>query len=356
MKYIIDPYLFAFDEKMSKDELDQYILTISELDIWWKSHRSETFVMSEMGDLLHEHGIYPLVDKLAPLLKLHNSEFEYKDISRMINHYLDQTTFIDEVCSEECIEKTSATFNTAIQADISSRPKAFQEAFSDLMWFVYCLHLIDDKETDAYAVFSKAIDKPITITYDYERIDTSIDPDNPIAASDKTTINCHSSMDAFRHDSNTPVLMWRYSGCKSDLDYGLRCQVLQDDELDNMADIDSKYHFMLQDSFYEDFCNNHYARKPSDIKSAIDSITKAIKNIRHGKEHNMRTGPGPNDPYLYHIEYGEHMKIVSKFSGMRKNVTTSIKLMYWKKTPYYQFARIEEHDFYDLPWEDHVWT
>lgn len=121
---------------------------------------------------------------------------------------------------------------------------------------------------------------------------------------------------------------------------------MQLDRLSSIDDIEKHYHFLLQNSFYQDFCDNHYASRPKDIGSAIDSITKAIKNIRHGKEHNMRVGPGANDDYLY------HGKNPNKYSGMRKNVTTSIKLHYWKRTPYYRFAKIGEHDFYDLPWED----
>lgn len=356
MKYIIDPYLFAFKDEMTKEELDDYLCTISDLHEWWKTHRENTYVMSEMGDMLAEHDIYPFDNKLASLLEMHASEVECRDISRMFNNFLSKTNFIDDVCCNECIERTSETIHSDIQPDIASRPEAFQKAFTDLLWFAFCLHLIDHKDSGAYAVFSKELNKSVSISYDYERIDTKEDPDNPISESDTACINCHSSMAAFRHHPNTPLLMWRYSDCKSDLDFGLRCQMLQDDGLDNIADIDSKYHFMLQDSFYVDFCNNHYAQKPSDIRSAIDSITKAIRDIRHGKEHNMRTGPGSNDPNLYHTEYGEHKKILSKFAGMRKNVTTSIKLMYWKNTPYYQFARIEEHDFFDLPWEDYKWS
>ncbi len=349
MKYIIDPYLFSFSENMTKDELDNYLHTILDMDKWWKCHKDESYVMSDMGSMLYEHGIYPMEDKLVPLLDKYKYEsvLEYKDISRMLNRYLSQTNCIDVLCRKEYIERTAEEIDKDIETDINSRPTAFRDAFMDLMWNVFCLHLIEDKEMASYVVFSKAMDKSISLRYNYERINNDVDPEKIIECSAIATINCHSSVDAFQRHSTTPFVMWKYSSSKSDLDFGLRCMVMQEGHYDCIADIDNTCHFMLQDSFYEDFCNNHYDSKDACINSALDSIFKVIKDIRHGKEHNMRTGRGGNDPYLYHKE-----DTGASFSGMRKNVTTSIKLHYWKRTPYYKFAKIGEHDCFDLPWED----
>lgn len=346
MKYIIDSYIFSFREDMQKEELEGYLQTISDLDKWWKNHREEIYVMSNISSILFEHGFYPLKEKLAPLLKKYDSDFEYRDIQRMLNHYIEQTSFIDDICTKEYIEKTQETYKTNVDVVIADRPEAFQMSFFDLMWFVFCLHVIENNEIDSYIVFSKPIDKPILIEYNYEYINLDKDPEILMSEKSEVTITCHSSLDSFQRDRNTPFLLWRYSICKSDLDIGLRCKILQEEKLDNIEDIEKKYHFSFQDSFYKDFCDNRYANRPSDINSALDSMLKVILDIRHGKEHNMRTSMGGNAPYVFHGDY----------AGMRKNITTSIKLHYWKKTPYYQFAKIGEHDFFDIPWEDYNMT
>jgi hypothetical protein len=342
MKYIIDPYLFSFGEDMSEENLEQYIQTISDLDKWWKNHKEEMYVLSDMGDLLYKHEIYPIAEKLGPILLKYNSNFEYKDISRMLNRYLDRTNLIDEVCKAEYIEKTSEIIRTNIIEDIKERPQDFKDALKKLMWFVFCLHIIDNNELDSYVVFSKSLNKEICVEYGYDSIDTDKDSTQIISKSSNAIIYCHSSLKSFQSNKNTPFLMWRYAQNKIDLDHGLRCKVLQEIGLTDIDDIDRSFHFVLQDSFYKDFCNNKYASRSSDIKSALDSMLKVVLNVRHGKEHNMRTGKGGNDPYLFHGDY----------IGMRKNVTTSIKLHYWKREPYYQFANIGEHDFYALTWED----
>ena len=347
MKYIIDPYFFSFSEDMSKKEFDQYLNTIKELNKWWKNHRNEFYVLSETGNMLYEYGMYPLIKKMAPLLEKYDSDLDYKDVNRVLNRYLDQTNFIDNVCGELFIEKIKEEINTDIKDDMNSRPEMFRSAFHDLMWYVFCLHLIENKEMASYVVFSKTMDKSISLRYNYECIDTDVDSEKIVECCAPATINCHSSIDAFQRHSTTPFVMWKYSSCKSDLDFGLRCMVMQDGHYDSIEDIEKTCHFIVQDSFYEDFCNNHYDSKDACINSALESIFKVIKDIRHGKEHNMRTGRGGNDPYLFHED-----NTGRDFSGMRKNVTTSIKLHYWKRTPFYKFAKIGEHDCFDLPWED----
>lgn len=341
MKYIIDSYLFSFKENMSQEELEQYLYMLSELDKWWKNHRNEIYVKSDISNLLYEHGVYPFSGKLEPLLVKYDSDFEYKDISRILNHYLSQSYFIEDICKEEYIDKTFEIIETDITNEMAERPEDFKNSFRDLLWLVFSLHLIEDEELDSYVVFSKSIDKSISINYRYDCLDVK-NPDKIISSASKVSISCHSSLDSFLRNMTTPLLMWRYSICKHDLDFGLRCKLLQEEKFEKIVDIEEKYHFAFQDSFYKDYCDNRYASRPSDINSALDSIFKVIINVRHGNEHNMRTGRGGNNPYVHHND----------FIGMRKNITTSIKLHYWKNTPYYQFAKIGEHDFFDLPWEE----
>lgn len=346
MKYVIDPFLFAYKDEMSEKDVDEYVDFLTLFDTWWGDHKEEVYVLSSMGDLMYEHELYPLVDKLAPILEELESEYEYRDINRMLNHFIDHTNFIDEALNNSFISCEKTEFTKPLKSDLSLKDNLTKEAFFTMLWQVFCSNRTNKDDSDSYVVFSKDVDEDVNLHYDYEYMDDEEDAGKILKGNGNIKIKCHSSIDAFLNDSDVPVLLWRFSTCKDDLDLGLRSSIMQLDKLSCIDDVAKHYHFILQDSFYEDFCDNHYANREKDIGSAIDSITKAIKNIRHGKEHNMRIGPGPNDPYLY------HGKNPDKYSGMRKNVTTSIKLHYWKRTPYYRIAKIGEHDFYDLPWED----
>lgn len=346
MKYVIDPFLFAYSDKMSANELDDYVDYITTFDDWWSEHKDDVYVLSSMGDMMYEKDLYPLVDRLAPLLESLDSDYEYRDISRMLNHYIDHTNFIDEASSNAFIGCEKTKFNKPVGSSLSHKDTNMKDALFAVLWQVFCSQLLIKDDAESYVVFTKDIDETLDIHYDYEYVDESVDSDDFQHAGGDIKINCHSSLSSFLNDGKTPVLLWRFSTCKKDLDLGLRCYVMQFDNLSCIDEVNERYSFVLQDSFYEDFCDNNYANRPKDITSALDSMTKAVKNIHHGKPHNMRTGPGANDPYLYHGQNPD------KYSGMRKNVTTSIKLHYWKRDPYYRFAKIGEHDHFDLPWGD----
>lgn len=345
MKYVIDPFLFSFSDKMSEDELLNYVDTLSRFDKWWKCHKEDMYTFSDMETLLYDNGFFPVVEKLAPLLEQYDSDIEYRDISRMMNHYIDQTSFIDIIQDSELLEKKSITLDASTQASIKKRPQDFQEAFNDVLWHIIRNNIVDqNNEIESYIVFVKDIDQAITVDVNYEQYEENGDEEVLADKNTQVIINCHSTVDNFFADSQTPFYLWRYAQNRDDLDFGLRCRVFQEDRLKNISDVNKKYTIYLQDSFYEDYFDNRYSNRPSDIRSALDSMMKAVKSIRHGKEHNMRIGPGGNDPYVFHGDY----------AGMRKNVTTSIKLHYWRKTPYNKFAKIGEHDFFDIPWEDDI--
>lgn len=98
---------------------------------------------------------------------------------------------------------------------------------------------------------------------------------------------------------------------------------------------------MLQDSFYEDYCNGHYKSKDQEIDSTIRSIMDAVTEHNMAKVHAIRTGKSGNDPQLKINNYG----------AQRRNITTSIKLAYWKKGRELKFANMREHDFFEPTWE-----
>lgn len=343
MKYILEPLLFAFDPKASEDELTEYLYELLNLDDWWEEHKDEIYVMSNMGQTLLENNYYPYVESLKPMLDGYGIDFiSYKDVSKLLDKYLRKSHFIDKDCEDVMIGNTGQKFSQPIKSDISKRPKEMHEEFLKLLWFVFCLRLIKNDEDETYVVIAKDISESLKVEFKYETFEDVNGKPGIVPHKKNAEISCKSSLSDYLKDAKTPFLIWKYSESKNDIDLGLSIAVLQAENMTCLQDAYTNSKFVIQNSFYEDYCDNHYSERPKDIVSAIDSMVKVIEDIRHGDEHNMRTGPGGNNPYVFHGEY----------AGMRKNVTTSIKLHYWKNKPSYRFAKIGEHDFYDLPWED----
>lgn len=342
MRYVIDPFMFALNNDASEDEFNAFIDHILALDEWWSSHEQEIYTLSTAGELLAERDCYPYFEKLKPLLETYDSDVDFKDVCTVLERYLEKSHSIDEECRREYIGKKAERMENRMLADCDRWAEYERQTYFDLLWYVFVLHLIDKVDMSAFVVFARGVDEIIRMKYSYECINTQIDVNDTISKTETVSIQCFSSFFAFIQHPKTAFLMWQQAQSKEDLYWGLYLYVMREKGLRDFSMLRQVGEFSIQDSFYDDFCRNHYASRPSDINSALDSMAKVILNIRHGDTHNMRTGAGSNDPYLYHGEY----------AGMRKNVNKSIKLHYWKKPKCYRFAKIGEHDFFGFPWED----
>lgn len=108
-----------------------------------------------------------------------------------------------------------------------------------------------------------------------------------------------------------------------------------------MASAYSGYNFKIQESFYQDYCEGHYKSRDSDIRSTIQSVTDAVTDSNLHKMHAIRTGAKGNNPPL----------VIQGYDAQRRDITTSIKLAYWKKGREYKIANMREHDFFEPTWE-----
>ena len=70
-------------------------------------------------------------------------------------------------------------------------------------------------------------------------------------------------------------------------------------------------------------------------------MTDAVTDQNLRKVHAIRTGKKGNDPQLKVMDFGAE----------RRDITTSIKLAYWKKGRQYRMANMKEHDFVEPTWE-----
>ena len=339
MKYIIEPLLFAFEKHTTEDELIQYLHIIMDFDSWWNDHKDEVYVLSTTGDVLCVNNYYPLVDSLKPLLdKFKINYVSYKDIGRMLDKYLNKAKAIDKICKEEeVIEEISRKIEPPIQSDISKRPKVIHDEFMKLLWFFFYLKLINNDDENSYVLFARGLQEKINIEFVYERLVEKGDNVTVRECEDRASINCKPSLLSFLKDTNTPFLMCKHAESKKDIELGIRTKIVQ---LNNLSKIEDTYCYMfiIQDSFYEDYCNGYYKNRDSDISSTIQAITEAVmdKNLR--KMHAIRKGKSGAEEDL----------VVNEYAAKRRDITTSIKLAYWKKGNKYRIANMKEHDFFDI--------
>lgn len=99
---------------------------------------------------------------------------------------------------------------------------------------------------------------------------------------------------------------------------------------------------VIQDSFYEEFCENSYATKETELKSAILACMYAVTNQNLGLVHDVRKSKCG----------GSGQFKVNGYGAWRRNSTTSIKITYWKKKERFLFSDIAEHDDIE-PTQDH---
>ena len=139
-------------------------------------------------------------------------------------------------------------------------------------------------------------------------------------------------------DKRTPFLIWKFAETKDDLDLGLRISVYQAQNMKSLEDAYTNCNIYIQDSFFKDYCNGHYKNRHQDIKSALQALTDAVtdKNLR--QMHAIREGKSGGAPDL----------VVNGYTAKRRNITTSIKVAYWKKGNEYRIANMKEHNLVDI--------
>lgn len=335
MKYILEPLLFAFDQNTTEDELVEYLAELINLDDWWTNHKDEMYVLSNTGDVLCENGYYPLIESLKPLLDKYGIDFiSYKDIGRMLDKYLNKSKYIDEVCNEQMIGLNGWKYEKPLTSDVSSRPKLLHEQFENILWDVACMRMIKEEDAETYVTIAKGISEDIKVKFKYETIETVDGKEVLLEKEECAVIYCKSSLTDFLKNAKTPFLIWKFAESKDDLDLGVRISVYQAKNMTSLDEAYVNYNFVIQQSFYDDFENGHYKNRESDITSTLQALTDAVtdKNLR--KMHAIREGKSGASKDL----------VVNGYDAKRRDITTSIKVAYWKKGKEFRIANMKEHD------------
>lgn len=339
MKYVLEPMLFAFEQKLTKEQLVDYLEELLALDNWWDNHREDMFVQNTASDVLWANNYYPMADSLKPLMVKHSIDFiQYGDINKIIEKMLSKSGCINSLYDAVCGMKSQTLMHPMNVQSEMKRPTELHNELMNLLWHVFMAHEVGGYDEKSFVVITKGISDIINIKYVYEELDEHYELKERVGYSE---VNCKSSLEDFLNDIATPFLLWKTAERKDDLDLGIRVAVLQQNKESDIASVYENYSFMLQNSFYEDYCNGHYKSKDQEIDSTIRSITDAVTEQNMAKVHAIRTGKGGNAPQL----------IINDYGAQRRIITTSIKLAYWKKGRELKFANMREHDFFDPTWE-----
>jgi len=339
MKYVLEPMLFAFEQDLTKEKLVEYLQELLVLDDWWDRHRDDMFVQNTASDALWANNYYPMAASLKPLMVKHGIDFiQYGDVNKIIEKMLSKSGRIDSLYEAVCgMKSQTLTRPMNIQLKIN-RPLELHNELMKLLWHVFMAHVVGGYDEKSFVVITKGISDIVSIKYVYEELDEKYELKERI---DSSEVNCKDLLEDFLNDTATPFLLWKTALRKDDLDLGIRVAVLQQKGEPDMASVYANYNFVLQNSFYEDYCDGHYQSKDQDIRSTIQSVTDAVTEQNMAKVHAIRTGKNGNDPQLKINDYG----------AQRRDITTSIKLAYWKKGRELKFANMREHDFFEPTWE-----
>lgn len=343
MKYVMEPMLFAFDQNLSERELTNYIDELLALDDWWSQHKEDMYIQDSTSDVLFFNNYYPTGDTLKPLLEQHHIGYiQYGDVERIIVKMLNKTKTIESLYDEPLLEMKDLTLKQPIAVkDEVKRPKELHEELLSLLWHIFLAHEIGECDEKSFVIFTKGVSEIVSVEYKYEEY---VEKNGNIVTEERngsTEVSCMSSVGDFLSDGSTPFLLWKTAEKKDDLDLGIRVSLYQVKGESDLACVYSSYNFRIQNSFYEDYCSGHYNSKDQDIRSTIQAVTDALTDQNMRKVHAIRTGKHGNDPQL----------TVQDFDAQRRDITTSIKLAYWKKGREFKFANMREHDFFEPTWE-----
>lgn len=338
MKYVLEPMLFAFDQSISKEELVDYLGELQSLDEWWNEHRDDMYVQKTAEEVLWNNSYYPMAETLKPLMEKHGIDFmQYNDVNRIIVKILGKSQVIDDFSNVLCGKKSQKLLQPMRVERYVKRAQELDNELMSLMWHVFMAHEMGGKDEKSFVVFTKGISDVVSVEYLYEVIEN----DKLIEKCKTSKVNCKSSLSDFLNDQTTPFLLWKTAERKGDIDLGVRISVLQLKGESDIISVYSNYNFKIQNSFFEDYCDGHYKSKDQDIRSAIQAVTEAVTDLNLRKVHAIRTGKGGNDPQL----------TICGYDAQRRDITTSIKLAYWKKGREYKIANMKEHDFFEPTWE-----
>ena len=342
MKYVLEPMLFALDENCSENEFKNFVKRIIRWERWLEEHPDDVYMLSSTEEILSAKMAYPIYPVFQKMMDKYNVTYiKACDLNKSISKLLKETKKIDTINGCSITDDVILT-QVELKADSDGQQvcRDGRESLGDLLWSVYCRMKTEGEKADTYLVFASNISDKVTLNVQYKTIVDGVE--DYVDCAESVTIKCHSSLRDFFSNSNTPDTILSNVRKKKDLQLAVRVSIYQKGGLKQWADSFDKYKFTIQDSFYKDYCDAHYADNSTIKNRLMDEMSNVILNRHLSQREDWRIDKGGNA--------GQQCK--NGYLAWRWFVTQSVKMMYWQKNEHYKFANVKEHDIFVCHWEN----
>lgn len=342
MRYVLEPMLFALDENCSEKEFKNFVKRIIRWERWLEEHPDDVYMLSSTEEILSNkmaYPVYPLFQKMMDKYKV--TYVKACDLNKSISKLLRETKKIDTIDGCSIINDAIVT-NVELRADSNGLQVCSEgrDSLGDILWSVYCRTKTEGEKADTYLVFAKNLSDKVTLNVKYKTIED--DKEDYVDNEASVTIKCHSSLKEFFSNENTPDTILSNVQKKKDLQLALRVSIYQKGGLNKWADAFDNFKFTIQDSFYKDYCDAHYADNTTIKNRLMDEMSNVMLNRHLSQREDWRVDKGGNAGQLCKNGY----------LAWRWFVTQSVKMMYWQNAGDYKFANVKEHDIFVCQWEN----
>ena len=342
MKYVLEPMLFALDENCSEKEFKNYVTRIISWDRWLEEHPDDVYMLSTTEQTLSEKLVYPVYEVFQKMMDKYNVTYiKACDLNKSISKLLKETKKIDVVKGEPIDKSAYYQYVELLSDSDGSRlDDEGRDALKDLLWSVYYRMNNEATRAHTYLVFAHNLSDNVTLKVRYTAM--KADEDDLVESEGCVTVKCHSSLKDFFSNECTPDTILSNVQEKKDLKLAVRVSIYQKGNLKKWADSFDNYHFVIQDSFYKNYCDAHYADNDTIKNRLMDEMSNVMLNNHLSQREDWRVDKGGSA--CQECRYG--------YRAWRWFVTRSVKMMYWQKEVHYKFANVGEHDYYVCQWEN----
>lgn len=339
MKYILEPMLLAVNKESSQDEFEDYVDHLLEWKDWLADHSHEIYMLSNTDEYLQDTGNYPDVSVVKMLVKkYHLDHVDINDVNKTIRMLIDSSIKIDDICDE--YEYVCEKVKVENEPDcIKDREFAFQESMFLILWYAYCMSLVESKDVLSSTVFLSGISATLRLNILYSDL-TGTDI---LEAKAKCQMCCKSSLCEFWSDDQSPYILFKQAESRDDIALGVLISTYQYEGLLLIDEAYKKYDFNVQPSFYDDY-KACYQSQDGYTRKIITSMTTALAESILNISHPLREGKQPTKPD----------KVRKGYLAERRDCTRGVHTHYWKKGCRLLFANVGEHDDMEIsnPYED----
>ncbi len=333
--------LLALDKDASEREFRSFVKRVITWNRWIDEYPDDVYMISEADNLLATLNFYPVYPVFEELMKRYKVDYvKACDLNKSISKLLNKSKKIDLSEDGENIDSGLECEKVEVTNDTLPDDNRTKLAFKKLLWYTFCQCKKADNKIEEFVLFSKNLTKELTLKIQYfsfeENGNKLVECEAPVK------LHCYSSLKKYFGSEDTSLSILSQTKTKGDIELALRVAIFKNGELKRVAESIDNYDFVIQDSFFDDFCTAHYPANKTVLNSMMESMSYTLLNKQMCKREDYRTGKGGNNGQMHHGGY----------YAWRRYVTTSIKMQYWQKDKRYKFANIREHDRFACVWED----